>query len=124
MNDPLLSPVASPVASPSVSAREAFLAKLAPRVIQETVPPFGLINIRQLPVAEVETLREAAGKDSREFCRRLIVASVLDDFHNRVFTDADLPALAGGVFGVVDSLVGAVLRANGMGQSPEAAEKN
>ncbi len=120
----MTSTIKSPIASPSVSIREAFLAKLAPQVIQDTVQPFGVINIRQLPVAEVETLREAAGKDSREFCRRLIVASVLDEFHRQVFTDDDLPALAGGVFGVVDSLVGAVLRANGMGQSPEAAEKN
>jgi len=104
--------------------RETLLAALRPVIVAETVAPFGDIRIRQLPVTEVEDLREASNKDNKQFCHRLLIASVAGDDDRPLLTPADLPAVEAGSFGSVDALIGAVLRANGMGQTAEATAKN
>lgn len=104
--------------------RASLLEALIPVIVSDTVKPFGDIRIRQLSTTEVEAIRAVAAKDNAAFCRRLIVASVVGDDDKPLLTDADLPALESGAFGSIDALVGAVLRANGMGQQAEALAKN
>ena len=69
--------------------RETLLAALRPVIVAETVAPFGDIRIRQLPVTEVEDLREASNKDNKQFCHRLLIASVAGDDDRPLLTPAE-----------------------------------
>ena len=103
--------------------RENFLALIAASVVVTAVEPFGEVRLKQLTEPQVTGAREASGKDNADFCRRLVVMSLIDENDAPILFDADLPALASGAFGPIDALVGAVLKANRIGQA-ESAVKN
>lgn len=103
--------------------RDQLLAFFLPAIVTEPVSGVGDLRIRQVTEPEVKAAREAANKDNGDFCRRLVVAAVVGDDNQPLLNEGDLPALAAGAFGSVDLIVGAVLKANRIGQA-EATAKN
>jgi hypothetical protein len=95
--------------------KAALLLALKPKTILFAVDGFGEIGIMQLSVAEVEGLRSALKSDDKtdQFGLNMVILSVVDSDGNRVFMDADMPALKSASNAVMDVLVGKALEVNG-----------
>lgn len=99
--------------------KTALLAALACVTVPTTVEGFGTVNVRQVSVAENDRIRANIkanpNAEHSSFGLQLLVASVVDDAGQPVFTADDIPALREAAGRKVDKLVEAVLDVNGYG---------
>jgi len=107
----------------------SLLAALAAAPTAVAVEGLGTVNLRQISVAESDTLRRLskadtdANADPSAFGLRLVLASLVDDSGNPMLTEADLDALRQSAGAKVDKLVEAVLLINGFTKpAPGTAE--
>lgn len=104
--------------------KSALLAALKPVVKDVDVQGFGLVHIKQLSVSENDIVRAAAKPDGSPsaFGLRLVLASVVDDEGQPVFTEADMQILGEASGTKIEALVNHVLEVNGFKSG--ASEKN
>jgi hypothetical protein len=109
-----------PVTTALVVSKLSLLAALKPVVTAVDLAGFGLVNIKQLTVAETDDIRQAGkgkeGADS-EFGLRMVIGCVVDDAGTPLFSEADLPDLRNSGGSKVDALVLAAVKANNIGQA-------
>jgi hypothetical protein len=112
--------VSAPTVATPIISKLSLLAALKPVITEVDIVGFGMVNIKQLTVAETDDIRKA-GKDKEgadsEFGLRMLVGCVVDDMGQALFTEADLPDLRNSGGAKVDALVLATVKANNIGQA-------
>lgn len=95
--------------------KAALFAALKPKTSKVTIDGFGELTLRQLSVAEVESVRAKLkdDKESNRFGIGMVVMSVIDDDGVAVFSDADVPELIASGNAAIDILVSQTLTLNG-----------
>lgn len=106
----------------AVVSKLSLLAALKPVTSVVDIAGFGIVNIKQLTVAETDDIRKA-GKDKEgadsEFGLRLVIGCLVDDAGTPLFSEADLPELRNSGGSKVDALVLSAVKANNIGQTDE-----
>lgn len=96
--------------------KSALLAALKPKMSSVEIDGFGLVNIKQLAVTEVDSVRAKLKQDKdkdESFGLRLVILSVFDDEGAPAFNDDDLPEIKASSNEAVEKLVAKVLELNG-----------
>ena len=113
----------------SLATREAILAARDWRHEDIEVPGWGTVRIRELSAAEyTEFAREFAGVttgdvEALKLFGRLVVAAVVDEQGEQLFTAADLEVVQCKSLRTLQYVAEQILRFNGIG-GDEGAEKN
>ncbi len=104
-----------------MNTAQLLLAALAPVTTTTEVEGFGTLRIKQLTVGENDAVRATVKKDAAgsEFGLRLLMAAVVDDAGQPVFTLDDMPALLAASGTKIDALIKQVLEINGFKGSEE-----
>lgn len=101
--------------------KAALFAALKPKTSPIEIDGFGILTIKQLSVAEVESAREKikGGEKGESFGLTLLVMSVVNDDGVRVLSDDDIPAMKEAGNDAVDKLVAKALELNGFIKAAE-----
>lgn len=99
--------------------KSVLFAALKPRISESGIEGF---FIRQLSVAEVESIRTAMKTDgnSDSFGSRLVISSVVDELGQNVLSVDDMASLQSLSNELMDKLTGKALELNGFIKAPEA----
>jgi len=101
------------------SPRERFLAAASAKTKLVTIPEWDMtVMIQQLSAESLIDKKVTEGED-REASARDIVASVLDDDGNPLFTNADIPAILKWQLQGFVRLMAEIHAFNGVGRIPE-----
>ncbi len=106
-------------------SKAVLLTLIAAQIIERDVPGIGIVRLRELSAPEVSDIREACktDKEKSDFGFNLVIASVVDDQGDAVFTADDLPTLRAAAQSRIGELVTAVMAVNGFSVK-EGAAKN
>lgn len=104
--------------------KASLLAMFQPKIVSQPVAGVGSVLFRELSAPEVSDIRDLCqSKDKKaDFGFKLVIASLVDESGQPVFTDADLPSLRSSAQVRIGNLVTAVMAVNGFQLDAKAAE--
>lgn len=105
--------------------RKSLLDFFKPQTLEKEVAGIGKVLLRELSAPEVSDIREACKSEEKkqDFGYHLVIAALVDERGQPVFSPGDLAELRGAAQGRFGELVTAVMEMNGF-QVKEGAVKN